>query len=471
MPDLKDFKTDAFDDIRAEIVAGGQLFAAAELRRMQRRRTARRGVIGTGLVAVAVVGTLFGAQNLTGAGRLEALPAGPAPRPGVTTQPALPEPHRGSITAAPATFAGSVVCQRIPLDSWETYVIVRQKTGGFALGRTVDGGRTWTGGVLPAELQDFTYTDSQPPCTGIDRNSLATHPTVVDGQTVFLGTMVTRDGGATWSEAAHGALNPLPGGNPAGGPVKPAVGPAMPDVPAGWRVREGLGVSGVYAVDPATNVYHPFTGAKLTAPPVVARDGSMWGLVDSGKYKNKPRDGVTVMPDVYYDQVGISRDRGRTWERHSFPAAAGAVGKLVALDQQIAYALTATAVLVTRDGGRSWSLTPVPAGYAFENPTVRSDGSLMVNVMSPEGKFETYLAVTTDGRAFGRITGSDGLSLCADSCGAEPASGRTSTVTGAYLAYRLDPKGGELLPKLVSSDGLRWTAVPIPPGSVLGAQS
>jgi hypothetical protein len=411
-------------------------------------------------------------QWLGGMGRIEPLPAGPGPRPGVTTEPALPAPRTGPVTTHPATFQGAVVCQRIPLDPWKTYVIMRQRDGRFALGRTFDAGRTWTGGVLPDDLQTRTYTDGKPPCTGIDPQALATYPTVVDGQTIFLGTMVTRDGGATWAVAAHGAADPLPGGNPAGAPVRAAIGPPVADVPRGWPLRGSFALKAFYAVDPATNVHHPWSrAAGLTDPPAVTPDGTMWASFDSGTHKNTYPAGEAPVPDVYYDVVGVSTDSGRTWERHPVPESAGAFTRLVPVDRHTAYALGEKAVLITHDGGRTWSQVPVPPGYGFLDPVVRHDGSLLVTVTSPTGKFQPYLAVTTDGREFSPISGADGLSLCPGGCGAEPYSGRATTANGAYLAMRVDPKGGEVVHKYVSMDGLDWTAVPTPPGARLGAQS
>jgi hypothetical protein len=465
MPELKEFRADAFADIRAEVIGRGQLHSAPRLVAMRRRRTNRWRAAGVAAVAVgAVVAVVAGAQF--GAARLTPPDWTPVP----TARPALPAPVIGSLIANPATLAGSVICQRIPLDVWETYVIARLPDGKFALGRTLDAGKTWTAGVLPPDLQRFSYTERKP-CTGIEPGALATHPTVVNGQTIFLGTMVTRDGGATWAPAAHGAPENLPGQNAQGAPVRPAIGAPVADPPVSWPIRQGSAPDGSYAVDPATNVYHPL----VHQPPAKAQlrkaaNGSWWATYRIGPPKVHHENGTTWATDAP-DRIAVSDDHGRTWRKYVLPNQDDLITGVATLDGLTGYAVVTRgpsdgSLLVTKDAGRTWTSRPLPSVVAGGMPAVLPDGTLLLG----SGGQDQYFLVGSrdDGETFHKMPGTDGLQGCDDDCGAEPGSGRQTTANGAYTAVSAV---NYVVSIKVSMDGFSWVGVPIPAGSRLAPEN
>ncbi|WP_163572451.1 sialidase family protein [Fodinicola feengrottensis] len=291
--------------------------------------------------------------------------------------------------------------------------------------------------------------------------------------TVVIGSMITHDGGTTWTPAGQGGKVAPVDNAPYGDQVL-AVGSPVRTVPKNWPMRiryvAGAKLPSLDAVDPNTDVDHPLTTQPTTQPYNVKRaaDGSLWVIGSRSQ-------GVTDMQ--------VSHDSGASWTNASVDdGMTNGYQEFATRDGQTAYLLGAPdspransnqqvpiGLRVSHDGGKTWGArTPIGSGVSeMQNLVVLADGSLVGagSVVNGQSAQWQMLRSTDGGRTFSKIA-----TLPADpsttGVGAQlPTGGPVTALPNGGYVFRTngDAAKGAVPATMVSADGLTWKAVRQPP--------
>jgi hypothetical protein len=379
----------------------------APIHRRGRRRRLRRRATTTALsvAAIAVVAVVL-AQIA-------------APRPAVV--PATPHPIAGPLHGPAVSLSDkTTLVDEQPADQQRSYALLKAAGGQYAIARTLDGGATWQAWQLPS-----VFTSTSAPQISVESNgSLEVLSASARDRN---GSLVSADDGRTWTAFSAPKTD----------------GPAVETLPDGWSAEPLDGK--VLGVDPATGVAHPLAHQPQTATRCMfvnqAKDGSLWMACPA-------KDGGFVLQ--------VSHDRGLTWKNTAAPslvetggAQAGGCGQWIeSYDGTTGYAYGFTkasngnesGVLVTGDGGKTWTTTPVtlPAGVGL-CPTLAANGSLLAV------KSGHALISANGGRTFTDVPGLN-----------EPT--QITRFAGSDSLIAKTAHGW-----MTSPDGTHWTPVPVPP--------
>ncbi|MBM0226986.1 sialidase family protein [Micromonospora sp. ATA51] len=296
---------------------------------------------------------------------------------------------------------------------------------------TDDRGRTWRTGRLP--VPDDAMVDLR--AVG-PRTLAAWYVSRSAPNSRSAAWTTSADGGATWRQVTVRRVAALP---------------------AGWRVLDlqpGPSDEPLLAVDPATgDIAQLATASTLRNSTLAAGSPASAGLWISGWTGSRDGNGG---PTVWTGSgVEVSRDGGRTWQRHEFPdllTASDDVGgaAVATFDGRTVYAVgRVTGKLViwrSADGGDTWQRAAGTADVANRTirAAVRRDGVLLIQAGISAAEKPVMLASTDGGRTVRPTT----LGPGAD---ARP-------VPGGYVQTGWpDSKGAWL-----SADGLTWSWVAPP---------
>jgi photosystem II stability/assembly factor-like uncharacterized protein len=374
-----------FDDVRTALFEHVTRPGFEPLTALAARRRTRRRAGAVGAVAVVVVFAVLASTWVTLGGSFLPRPAVPAAAEPVPPDPASrppfdPQPVTGPIAAEHPTAvpAPVVTCKYLPVDARRIYLVLKSrdcdKPSAMMLAHTTDGGRSWQTWLVPGSL---FKTD------GSDYDSAI----LLDGLSVAIGRMLTRDGGRTWHDV----------------PVDRVA--AVDSIPVGWlavAMQDADSLAGiVVAVDPATGQRHPLVHrprlAVGAAPGTVflpAADGSLW---------------VPGTAEGIGGGVAVSRDQGHSWTVRmisdhvssfsSVTSSNGRVGYVVSPAEQADHAVSE--LFKTVDGGQTWTPQPAPRGSFVV--LLRADGALLM-LAQGASKTEGQLLVSTDnGQHFGPL--------------------------------------------------------------------
>jgi hypothetical protein len=389
----------------AEIKTGGQ-----------RRRTRRR--IG-GVVAVVAIVAL-----------------------GVTTLPLLTD-HRTEVRPAVElgrTVAGPIAGAAVPIegldprlyqavDSRQVYTVAKTPSGGAALARTLDGGRTWKAWQLPS---------------GASAKSLI----LLGRTTLEIGAYLSRDAGQTWAKIPGTASNGLANSGSTITPVTVVLASTtVNSVPAGWFARAFCVAQfdcKLYATDPVHGGWHPLAHQPAATDVTQDARGRLW----AAKRALVPGQG-----DKPSCSLSTSTDRGASWSAYPIPPRDGCAGTPSIGRDGTAYALVAIAgatdktpgMLVSTDSGKSWQRRA--NGMDLTDVVVLPDGGFVGHPVTGHLDPQNSLVLSENGgRSFAKIPGTERVSTIE----------RTSI--GAY-STGITPEG---LP-MVSDDGRHWGPIPVLP--------
>ncbi|MCM0677419.1 glycoside hydrolase, partial [Micromonospora phytophila] len=312
----------------------------AEVQRRAVRRRRRVGVATGSLTALALIGGtgVAAAALSTGGGRVE-VPGFGADR----TPSFLPSPLP-SATAAPGPGAQVRTGRIVAADLDHLYLRwndCREGRCTVLVAGTADRGKTWRSTALPLP------PDALVALAAVGRRTLVASYQADTGAASRQGWLGSTDGGDTWREVT---------------PTRSAT------VPDGWRVLNaafGPHLDPLVAADPVTgDVVEVTTRTRLELATVdrdVPAGVGIWGsgytsvdTADDGRLTGRG------------SAVTVSRDGGRTWDRHVFagPLTAGddvAVDVAMTRDGRTVYAVGRIdgALVIHRsgDGGRTWQRT------------------------------------------------------------------------------------------------------------------
>ncbi|MEU6076720.1 hypothetical protein [Micromonospora sp. NPDC047074] len=335
-------------------------FAAVRHRARRRQRTHLVAVSLTALALVAAAASV---------GLRAGEPPAPVPGSDVTPTPAFVPSPGPSATASPGprvgrtAHTGPMVAGDLDHFYLRWYDCDGEDCATMVAG-TADRGATWR--TFPLPLPDnakFVVA------AAAKRTLVAHYQFGAGGVPIRQGWLASVDGGERWREATPGTAA---------------------QVPEGWRVVNhwlGHRFQEIVAVDPVTGdvVLVPQTSG-LKMPEFAGDVPAEAGIWASGYERQRTESGGRLVGQG--SAVAVSRDGGRTWERHVFAGALTA-GDDVALDVatrdgRTVYAVgrVGAALVVHRsaDGGRTWRRTTGTAavGERSVRASVRPDGTLVV---------------------------------------------------------------------------------------------
>lgn len=442
-------------DIRNHVINSVPLMSVPNLQSAARRRQARNRVGMVAGAAVVTAAVVVGAYGLHG--------GQPRPQPQV--------PAAGEYRTDSVSLAGALKVQSLrPASVTHIYAVVELRPKQYALARSVDAGHTWASRLLPEPLQNGRW--KQPP--SLSENMPQAQPAAIVAlapDTVVIGSMITHDGGTTWTPAGEGGkLAPVDNG--AYDDQVLAVGDPVRTVPKNWPVRlrfvQGAKLPSVDAVDPKTGVDHPLTMQPTTYAYNVKRvaDGSLWVVGTDSQ-------GVTG--------VQASHNNGQTWTKATVDdGMTNGYQEVASRDGHTAYLLGSPDSLrsgsgqplpiglrVSHDGGATWGArTPIGSSvFEMQNLVVLADGSLVGagSVRAAGGTWQ-MLRSTDGGRTFNKIA-----TLPADpsspEVGNQPAGGPITAFPAGGYFFRTngDASKGAIPATMVSADGISWKTVSLPP--------
>lgn len=379
-------------------------------RRGNRRRLGRRAAIGAASVAVVAMAAVLVTQVAT---------------PPVTVRPATskstPAPVHGPLHGPQVSLSEkSQLIASQPVDNQRSYALIKTAAGKYAVARTLDGGGSWQAWQLPGQYEQAPMFDAG------SAGSLEISPAGPP--------LTSLDGGQTWRTSST-----------------KKDGPAIEKLPDGWGAV-ALGGK-LLGSDPTGSgglrpLAHQPQFATRCMGVTEARDGSLW--------LECPGPGGAFV-------LQVSHDRGVSWQSTTMPAlietggpGAGGCGQLIdSYDGRTGYAYGYTAVsggrdsgvVVTHDGGRTWSRTPVKLPKLGYCPVLTVTGSLI----AATGPTAAPALISTDGgQTFNEVAG-----------------------LGPVLSVYRYPGSDDLVAKIAegnwktSPDGVHWTAAPVPPNATL----
>ncbi|MEU9508642.1 sialidase family protein [Micromonospora sp. NPDC048170] len=404
-------------------------FAEVRRRVRRRRRTRTAAVSLTALALVAAAATV---------GLRTGEPPVSLPGSDVTPTPAFIPSPGPSATASPGPRAGRTAHTgpMLPGDLDHFYLRWYDCHGedcAMMVAATADRGTTWRTFPLPLPRNARFVV------AAAGKQTLVAHYQYGTGTAVPIrqGWLASVDGGERWREVTPGTAA---------------------RVPAGWRVVNhwlGYRFDEVVAADPVTGdvVLVPQTSG-LEMPALAGDVPAGAGIWASGYERQRTTSGGRLVGQG--SAVAVSRDGGRTWERHVFAGALTA-GEDVALDVatsdgRTVYAVgrVGAALVVHRsaDGGRTWrrAAGTVAVGERSVRASVRPDGTLVVQAGVVAGDRPLMFTSRDEGESLSPVRPAPGAA-------ADPVPG-----AGGYVQQTWPHASG----LWSSADGITWSYVSPP---------
>jgi photosystem II stability/assembly factor-like uncharacterized protein len=358
----------------------------------RRRRSARMAGAALTVAAVAVAGA---AAGLPGAGHPEF--GGPAfephrtpdfiPTPGGTPVP-------GEVRSDDKAPTGPMVIGDLDHLYVRWHDCRSADDCALMVAATADGGATWRSFPLPVGRNAMTDVRAVGPRTLV----AWAQSDPADGGEMTQTWHASADGGATWREVSPRTVD---------------------TIPAGWRVLDDFEYlrGGVTAVDPATGDVAALAPRTLSMAKAVAGLPPTAGLWVSGYLGTTTDPGTGPSgQDAAGRTLGtgsaveVSRDGGRTWQRHAFTedlvaadSAAGAAA-IATDDGQLVYAIGRVdgklRIQRSLDGGKTWQRTAAEheVGTRPIQAAMGPDGRLVIQA-GPEDAQPVLMFESRDGGA------------------------------------------------------------------------
>jgi hypothetical protein len=431
------------DRLRADVIGAGQFPDLADIDKRGRRRIGRHRTLGVAAVALVVAVAVAGGSLL---GLSRGNPVAPA------AANLLAGSVAGPLAGGEVLLNGPIqTLQYEPLDSREQFAVIGSGGQRIALARSLDGGQTWKAWEMPAAAGTPDAGIVTEP--GHPNQLVSLEP--LSRTVLVFGNYLSRDAGQTWKAISpagrvQGTVTTWQEGLGAWA----TIGAGTPTVPVGWRLRTfcvGTGeICKLYAVDPVSLSWHPLAQQPGGVRSLIgldadtAVDGTFWAVRTF-----EPGEGLCT--------INHSSDRGASWSSYAIPAADGCVyGPPTMTKSGVTYALLmarsannslkSTALLVSSNGGKSWSKTAL--NVPLRQIAALPDGTVLG---VQEGENGGSLMLSTDGgRAFKAIPGTENSSVL------------KPTVTGAYTVVLSGGTGRNNT--RISEDGKHWAQIRAVPG-------
>lgn len=403
-------------------------FAEVQRRAGRRRRTRTVGV----LAAVAVVAT--GSGVAVGAVRSQERPPAIAPGFGADRTPDFIPAPGATVTPGPGRQVSTGRPTAGDLDHlYLRYHDCRDQVCQLRYAASEDRGRTWRTGKLPVPDNAMVLLRAVGP-----RTLVAWYLDRAAPDSRSARWIASTDGGATWRQVTPRSVAALP---------------------TGWQVLApdpgGLDREPLLAGDPATgDIAQLATLSKLENAAYAEGVPPTAGLWVSGSTGH--RVGADGRVTFTGSAVEVSRDGGRSWQRHVFPEAVTAsddgfgAASVASHDGRTVYAVGRIggklSIWRSGDSGRSWQRAAGTAevGIRTVKAAVRPDGTLVIQAGLSAGEDPLMFASTDGGRTVRPTTLGPGAAAL--------------PVPGGYVQTGWpDAKGAWL-----STDGLTWSWVDPP---------